>query len=86
MIDLDSPDQSADDVAAAVPVKLINSRPHTRGELLQAPNNQHEVSLAVELLGKRDPFTLQSAEALLEAADARFELRTVDDPLCVSIN
>src|SRR4051794_32994677 len=59
MIDLDSPDQSADDIAAAVPVQLVNSRPHSRDELLQAPDSQHKVSLVFERLGERAPFALQ---------------------------
>jgi hypothetical protein len=50
MIDLDSPDQSADDVAATIPVQLANSRSHPRGEFLEASDNQHEGSLEVERL------------------------------------
>ena len=86
MIDFDSPDQSAHDVAAAIPVQLANSGPHSRCELLEVPNDQNEISLEVERLDERDPFTFQSAETLLQAADARLELGAVDDPFRVSIN
>lgn len=85
MIDFDPPDQRANDIAAAVPVQLADPGPHS-GDELQAPDDQHEVSLEFEHLGARAPFALQPAETLFQAGDARLEFGAVDDPFGISIN
>ncbi len=86
MIDFDSPDQSADDVTATIPVEPTKSSLHSRGELLQPPDDQHEVSFQVQRFDERGAFSLQSPEALLQAAHAWLELSTVNHPFSISID
>jgi hypothetical protein len=85
-VDLDPPDQEADQPALLPPVELIEVLPDTRGERLEPPDDQRQLRAQPRPLDEPAPLLLQARQALPQPGDARLELGPLDQALGVAVD
>jgi hypothetical protein len=79
-IDLDAPDQGADDVAPTCPVDAIQALADPGRELVQPADDHGQFAGGFHHLGGEPLAFLDLGQAAAQPGDARLELGAVDSP------
>ena len=85
-VDLDPPDQDADQLALLLPVELIEVLLDPRGERLEPPDDQRQLRAQPRPLDEPAPLLLQARQAPPQPSDTRLELGLLDQALGVAVD
>jgi hypothetical protein len=85
-VDLDPPDQEADQPALLLPVELIEILPDPCGERLEPPDDQRQLRAQPRPLDEPAPLLLQARQAPPQPGDTRLELGPLDQALSVAVD
>ena len=86
MVDLDSPDEGAKDLAPAEPVQAVQSLAHLRGEVLKSARYKGQVALGLGRFEGRLMLLGELGQSSFHSGDARLELGLVDHPLRIAVD
>jgi hypothetical protein len=86
VVDLDTADHEPDDLAPHGPVKQVEAVTELGREVLQAPDDQDKIMLRRDSVGERRALFFELGDTGPEVGDARRELGTLDDTLCIPVD